>query len=71
MTVRDNLDRYEGYVVREEDIIPCVLLCLYLDASSFANRGEAVSSSVETTYYKTTNKKLKAWYNPNFKASLP
>jgi len=42
----------------------------FLDANSFANRGEIVKSGVNKVYLKTTNKRLIAKYDPAFKARI-
>lgn len=69
-TVYNNLDCYQVYAVDESALKNTVLLCLYLDARSFANRGEIMKSSVETLFYLTTNKKLKAKYDSSFKEKV-
>ena len=73
-TVYNNLDCYRLYALDEASMLHAFLLCLYLDARSFANRGEMMKNSVNKTFYLTTNKKLKAKYDPAFKqrvASMP
>lgn len=65
--VHDNLDCYQVTALGEKEGSVAALFGLYLDARSFANRGEIVKSSIEKTYYLTTNKRLKAMYDPAFK----
>lgn len=67
VTVYHHLDHYRLYAEDESALKNAVLLCLYLDARSFANRGQIAVSSVEKTFYLTTNKNLREKYDPNFK----
>lgn len=66
--VRNNLDEYKLCSLNEEAQRAAVLLCLYLDARAFAHRGQIARSSVEKAFFLTTNKTLKAKYDPNFHA---
>lgn len=66
-TVYNNLDIYHVTATSEQSFLVTTIFGLYLDASSYAHRGEIVKKSVEKTYYLTTNKKLKAKYDPDFK----
>lgn len=68
--VHNNLDDYSIFAEDEEACMIAVLLCIYLDANSFANRGEIVKSGVSKMYFKTTNKRLNAKYDPAFKARI-
>lgn len=63
----NNLDVYHVTATSEQSFLVTTIFGLYLDASSYAHRGEIVKKSVEKTYYLTTNKKLKAKYDPDFK----
>lgn len=69
-TVYNNLDIYHVTATSEQNFTVASILGLYLDASSYAHRGEIVKQSVEKTYYLTTNKKLKAKYDPEFKEKI-
>ena len=68
--VYNNLDAYSIFADDEEACMVSVLFCIYLDANSFANRGEIVKSGVSKVYLKTTNKRLIAKYDPAFKARI-
>lgn len=67
-TVRDNLDEYEICALDPVSELAAVLLCLYLDARSFARRGQIAHSSVQSMFYLTTNKTLRSKYDPEFRA---
>ena len=64
--VENNLDVYQIRALDRESLRAAVVLCLYLDARSFARRGEIAIASVETQYVYTFNKALKARYDPGF-----
>lgn len=66
-TVYNNMDIYTIYAVDEEAQLNAILICLLLDGVSFANRGEITKSYVSKQYVITTNKKLRAKYDPDFK----
>lgn len=68
--VRNQLDVYQVYACDERAAEVAAVFGLYLDASIFANRGQIVSTSVEKTFYLTTNRRLKATYDSTFKAKL-
>lgn len=68
--VYNNLDAYSIFADDEEACMVSVLFCIYLDANSFANRGEIVKSGVSKVYLETTNKRLIAKYDPAFKARI-
>ena len=64
--VRNNLDEYELFCMDGFDL-PGVMLGLYLDTMMFANRGEVSTHSVKKSVTITTNKEIKAKYDPQFK----
>ena len=68
--VHNNLDEYSIYAEDEDACQIAILLCIYLDASAFANRGEIIKSGVSNLHFKTINKRLIAKYDPTFKARI-
>lgn len=70
VTVYNNLDFYHISTSDDNAAIIATIFGMYLDASSYAHRGEFVKKSVETTYYLTTNSELKAKYDKNFVSSI-
>lgn len=66
-TVHNNLDEYEICALDRQSELAAYLMSLYLDARSYARRGQITAASVQKTFLLTTNKKLKAKYDPTFR----
>lgn len=66
-TVHNNLDEYEICALDTGSELAACLMCLYLDARSYARRGQITTASVEKVFLLTTNKRLKAKYDPTFR----
>lgn len=65
--VKNNLDEYSITSIDEFTGYIAYIAALFIDETAYANRGEKVKKSTQKYYLKTTNKELKAKYNPDFK----
>jgi len=65
--VRDNLDAYDLFCLKEDDLVGTVLLGVYYDFLKFSHASEFVSKKTETKYMYTTNPELLHKYDPAFK----
>ncbi len=67
MVVYNDLHRYHIYTEKKEDVLLCILYCMYMYVLTAFLPGRKVVKSVEKHYLKSTNRKLLAKYNPDFK----
>lgn len=68
--VYNNLDEYEIFAANDPDAFISYIAALYIDQRRYSHHGEKNTSAYEKYYLKTTNKELKAKYDPNFKSKL-
>lgn len=67
-TVRNDLHHFEIFAVDENSAFISALLCCYKYVRGCYRPGEKITESVASYTTVTTNKMLKAMYNPNFKS---
>ena len=65
--VRNFNDTYDLYIKGDKGALPVILFTVYYDNIRFGNRGVVGRNIKEVYYFYSTNKELKAKYNPNFK----
>lgn len=68
-TVRNELYEYDIFAVDSDAAFASVLLCCYMYVRGCYRPGEKPSASAATYVTVTTNKVLKAKYDPNFKST--
>lgn len=64
--VYNKLDVYKLYVLYDDDLLITTLLCLYIDALMFSNRGQKAIKSKDITYTKTSIEDLNRRFDPSF-----
>lgn len=65
--IHDNLDHYTVYTIDDSFNFLAYLICLYVDARFYGNRGEVSPNKMEKSVTITYNKKVKRKYNEAFK----
>lgn len=67
MVIYNDLHHYHICAKKEDDVLLCILYCMYMYVLTAFHPDRKVVKSVEKHYSKSTNKKLLAKYNPDFK----
>ena len=68
-TVRNELYEYEIFAVDDQAAFVSILMCCYMYVRGCYRPGEKPTASTATYVTVTTNKSLKAKYNPDFKST--